>query len=34
MPGMILLLLLAGYAFRISIGEQRILGRALFEEEA
>ena len=34
MPGLILLLLLAGYAFRISIGEQRILGSALLEEEA
>lgn len=34
MPALILLLLLAGYAFRISIGEQRILGRALLEEEA
>ena len=33
MPGLILLLLLAGYAFRISIGEQRILGSALLEEE-
>ncbi|MGH9787460.1 MAG: hypothetical protein ACRD4U_02000, partial [Candidatus Acidiferrales bacterium] len=34
MPGLLLLLLLAGYAFRISIGEQRILGTALLEEEA
>ncbi len=34
MPGLLLLLLLAGYAFRISIGEQRILGSALLEEEA
>ncbi len=34
MPGLILLLLLAGYAFRISIGEQRLLGGALLEEEA
>lgn len=34
MPGLILLLLLAGYAFRVSIGEQRILGSALLEEEA
>lgn len=34
MPGLILLLLVAGYAFRISIGEQRNLGGALLEEEA
>jgi len=34
MPALILLLLLTAYAFRISIGEQRILGATLLEEEA
>ena len=32
MPALILLLLLAAYAFRVSIGKQRVLGSALLDE--
>ncbi len=34
MPALVFLMLLALYAFRISIGEQRVFGSALLEEEA